>query len=152
MEKIIICIDIIGVIKEAKTTNSFEGAIESIKTLASKYNLILIENGKKYTPKTLTDLLESEGIKESDSLKLHYYAYEELKETLIPEHKVTIAIDDELNSVAKYSSDVTKIWYCPSVEKINGAKQWQPSQLEKVQIAINWENCIEIITTEAEFA
>lgn len=151
MEEIVICTDIIGVIKEAKTTNSFEGAIVAIKALSSKYNLLLIENGKKYTPKVITDWLEAEGIKETDNLKLHYYAYEELKETLIPEHKVTIAIDDELNSVLKYSNDVTKIWYCPSIEKINGAKQWQQTQLEKVQVAINWESVIDIIDTEVEF-
>ncbi|CAF4027135.1 unnamed protein product [Adineta steineri] len=140
----VIACDIGGVIKDHRTDEPVENAIESIIQLSQdpSNRLIFISKCKDNFKNKSNEWLKKHNLSHIDT----YYCIEYGEKVQIAhDHHVNIMIDDRMNVLSTFPPSIIKIWFCSDMKKIEGAKKFQPDFVDSVRLARNWHEVIELV-------
>ncbi|CAF1171135.1 unnamed protein product [Adineta steineri] len=140
----VIACDIGGVIKDHRTDEPVENAIESIIQLSQdpSNRLIFISKCKDNFKNKSNEWLKTHNLSHINT----YYCIEYGEKVQIAhDHHVNVMIDDRMNVLSTFPSSIIKIWFCSDMKKIEGAKKFQPDFVDSVRLARNWHEVIELV-------
>lgn len=140
----VIACDIGGVIKDHRTDEPIENALESIAQLSENPSnrVIFISKCKDNFKEKSIEWMKMHNLSHIPT----YYCLEYGDKVQIAhDHHVNIMIDDRMNVLSTFPPSIVKIWFCSDTKKIEGAKKFQPDYVSSVRLARNWPEVVELV-------
>ena len=145
MDRIHIGCDIGNVLRDNTTGESIDGSVESIRTLSSEYNVVLISKCKNSYKQKSLDWLESNELM---YLEKHFVLNDSDKANV--DVDISYMIDDKIKVLLTFPDSVKKIWFCNDWKKINGARKYNPEWFDEVTLCHTWDDIVDTIHDDSQ--
>jgi len=140
--KLIGC-DIGGVVKDMTSNAPIEGALESLRSLQKLgFQIVFISKCKTSFRSVIKEWLLDQGL---DKLPIHFCEEYADKAILVKRLGLHYMIDDKLQVFKDIPDNIMKLWLCNDDRKIDGARQFQSSQIDRVHVCRSWSELCSVL-------
>eukprot|EP01118_Nematostelium_gracile_P002602 TRINITY_DN1283_c0_g1_i1.p1 TRINITY_DN1283_c0_g1~~TRINITY_DN1283_c0_g1_i1.p1 ORF type:complete len:155 (-),score=29.89 TRINITY_DN1283_c0_g1_i1:80-544(-) len=127
--------DIGGVIRDMRTEEPIENAVDCVKRIAFNCPFVFISKCKKDFQEKTNVFLKQIGL---DSFTIIYCESGKDKVNLARQANVTIMIDDKIQVLRCFPDTTQKIWFCNDEKRISGLKKYEPELFAKLIVMRDW--------------
>ncbi len=138
-----IAVDIGGVVKSMVDDTPIERAKEGIyKCMTAGHQVIFISKCAALYRVKLVEWLMKNGYPHND---VFFCDRPHDKLAIAKREKVDWMIDDKMQVLRDFVGQIRCIWFCTEPHRLDGARHHQPEFVEKVQVASDWSEIIDIL-------